>query len=200
VADVAWNTEETRRRIQEAATHEFAAHGLHGTTVERIAARAGVNKERIYNYFGDKQQLFVVVLGVELAKVAEAVPMRVARVEDVGDYVGRTFDYHVTHPELSRLLHWEGLADTGAVPDELTRTGHYREKVAVIAEAQRSGVLDDALVPGDVVYFLIAMAAWWGVVPQLARMLTASDAGEDELARRRAAVVVAAERLVRPVR
>src|ERR1700739_4300497 len=61
-ASVAWNTEQTKRRLKDAATEEFAAHGLHGTTVDRIAERAGVNKERLYNYFGDKRSLFATVL------------------------------------------------------------------------------------------------------------------------------------------
>ncbi|MFY9806029.1 MAG: helix-turn-helix domain-containing protein, partial [Pseudonocardiaceae bacterium] len=42
----------TQQRLQQAATIEFAAYGLAGTTMERIATRAGINKERLYNYFG----------------------------------------------------------------------------------------------------------------------------------------------------
>ena len=55
---MAWDTEGTKRRIMQAATTEFAQHGPDGTTVERIARRAGVNKERVYNYFGGKRALF----------------------------------------------------------------------------------------------------------------------------------------------
>ena len=59
---MAWDTEATKRRILDAAVAEFAAHGLDGTTIERIAGVAGVNKERIYNYFGGKRDLFAHVL------------------------------------------------------------------------------------------------------------------------------------------
>ena len=59
---MAWNTEETRRRLKEAAVVEFAASGLAGTRMEKIAERAGINKERLYRYFGDKDQLFATVL------------------------------------------------------------------------------------------------------------------------------------------
>jgi hypothetical protein len=49
------------------------------------------------------------------------------------------------------------------------------------------------------VFLMIALAAWWLSVPQLARMLTRADDGDDgEHARRRASVVTAAERLVAP--
>lgn len=200
LAFVVWNTAETRRRLKEAATEEFAACGLHGTTVDRIAARASVNKERLYNYFGNKERLFSIVLSDELAKVAAAVPLKSLWAEDVGEYAGQVFDYHAANPHLGRLLHWEGLAFQGEVPDELIRTGHYRRKVDAFAAAQRDGVLADQLRAADLVFFIIALAGWWFAVPQVARMLTGHDgSGEVERDRRRAAVVHAARRLALPV-
>ena len=44
---LAWDTEGTKRKIKEAATAEFAQYGPDGTTVEHIAKKAGVNKERV---------------------------------------------------------------------------------------------------------------------------------------------------------
>ena len=38
-----------------------------------IAERAGINKERLYKYFGDKQALFETVLTDELDKLAASV-------------------------------------------------------------------------------------------------------------------------------
>ena len=194
---MAWNTEETRRRIKEAATEEFAAHGLHGTTMERIAARAGANKERVYNYFGCKDDLFALVLSDELAKVAAAVPLSSLREDDVGEYAGRCFDYHAAHPRLARLLHWEGLSYGDAeVPDERGRAEHYRAKADVFAAAQRDGLLVDDPDAPYLVFLVLALAAWWFAVPQVARMLTgASGDAKAERARRRAAVVEAARRL-----
>ena len=37
-----------RKRIVEAATVEFAAHGLAGARIDRIARRACANKQLIY--------------------------------------------------------------------------------------------------------------------------------------------------------
>ena len=110
---MAWDTEGTKRRILEAAVDEFARLGPDGATIDRIARTAGVNKERVYNYFGDKRGLFSAVLRSELAKVAQAVPVESFAVEDVGDYAGRVFDYHEAHPALSRLMRWEGLSSKG---------------------------------------------------------------------------------------
>jgi AcrR family transcriptional regulator len=200
---VAWNTEETKRRLKEAATEEFAARGLDGTTMDRIAARAGVNKERLYNYFGNKKQLFATVLTDELAKAAAAVPVESLRDEDLGAYAGRVFDYHAAHPQLIRLLHWEALAyGAGRVPDERARTAYYREKTAAFAAAQRDGILTDQLDPDHLLFLTLALALWWFAVPQLARMITGSkERSRGEQARRRAAVVHAARSLAnaRPV-
>ena len=51
---MAWDTQDTQRRLLEAARIEFARHGHDGATMARIAESAGINKERLYNYFGDK--------------------------------------------------------------------------------------------------------------------------------------------------
>ena len=106
---LAWDTEGTKRKIKEAATAEFAQYGPDGTTVEHIAKKAGVNKERVYNYFGGKRKLFATILRDELATVAQAVPATSFATEDIGDYAGRVYDYHCERPELIRLLRWEAL-------------------------------------------------------------------------------------------
>jgi AcrR family transcriptional regulator len=203
---MAWDTEKTRRRLKEAATVEFAEHGPDGTTMSRIAERAGINKERLYKYFGDKQALFEAVLSDELEKLAASVVLPAGGLEDIGEFAGRTFDYHTAHPGLVRLLLWEGLAD-GGVADAANRAAHYKHKTQIYAAAQRDGVLDDDLDPDHLVFLIIALAAWWVAVPQLAGMLTGTgtgtgtDAGDQaEHARRRASVVRAAQRLALPPR
>lgn len=197
---MAWNTEGTRRRLRDAALVEFAAHGFEGTTVGAIAGRAGVNKERLYSYFGDKRALWDLVLSTELERVAAAVKLTGAGLDDVGEFAGATYDYHSTHPELSRLLQWEGL-QPGPPAQAAARTEHYREKVARFAAAQREGLLDTGLDPAHLVFALIALAAWWHTVPQLAEMITGAGPDEQqERARRRRFVVEAARRLASPAR
>jgi AcrR family transcriptional regulator len=193
---MAWDTEGTRRPQRVAAAAEFAERGPDGTTMAAIAGRAGINKERLYKYFGDKQALFETVLSGELEKLAASVIPPAGGLEDIGEFAGRTFDYYAAHPELARLLLWEGLAG-GPVADQASRTAHYQDKARAYAAAQRAGILDDDIDPDHLVFLIIALAAWWFSVPQLAVMLTGEqNAGEQ--ARRRASVVRAAERLARP--
>jgi len=95
---MAWDTEGTKRKIKDAATAEFTRYGPAGTTIERIAKRAGVNKERVYNYFGGKRTLFATVLRDELANVARAVPVTSFATEDIGEHAGRVHDHHPQRP------------------------------------------------------------------------------------------------------
>jgi AcrR family transcriptional regulator len=197
---MAWDTEGTRRKLKEAATIEFAERGPDGTTMASIAERAGINKERLYKYFGDKQALFETVLSDELEKLAASVTPPEGGLEDIGEFAGRTFDYYTANPHLARLLLWEGLAG-GPVADETNRTAHYQYKKQVYATAQRDGILDDDIDAGHLVFLIIALAAWWYSVPQLAHMLTGTDdTDQTEHARRRASVVSAAQRLALPGR
>src|ERR1700710_1895610 len=48
----------TKERLVEAAIKEFAEFGLSGARVERIAERAEINKQAIYYYFRDKDDLY----------------------------------------------------------------------------------------------------------------------------------------------
>ena len=102
----------TRARLLEAATEEFAAHGIAGARVDRIAAAANANKQLIYAYFGSKDQLFDAVLTGRFRALTEDVPFAP---DGLAGYVGRLFDYLVEHPEVMRLATWAGLERPTAV-------------------------------------------------------------------------------------
>jgi AcrR family transcriptional regulator len=50
---------ERRDALIEAAMHEFAQGGLHGTPVDRIARRVGVAQPYVFSLFGSKKELFL---------------------------------------------------------------------------------------------------------------------------------------------
>ena len=194
-----WDTEGTKRKILEAATGEFARRGPDGTTIEQIAKLAGVNKERVYNYFGSKPALFAYVLREQLTVAAQNVAVESFSVEDVGEYAGRLYDYHRQHPELVRLLQWESLTAGSEVPEEQQRREFYAQKTAAFRDGQSVGVLSAAIAPDLFYFLLLSLAAYWAVLPQVARMITGTTIDqEEEHARRRASVVVAARRLANP--
>jgi AcrR family transcriptional regulator len=59
---------ERRAALIEAAVHEFARGGLHGTPVDRIARRVGVAQPYVFSLFENKRELFLAAVerGFEL--------------------------------------------------------------------------------------------------------------------------------------
>ena len=56
------NVADSQAAIFNAAAVEFAERGYDGAGVDRIAARAGINKAMLYYHFGSKERLYVEVL------------------------------------------------------------------------------------------------------------------------------------------
>ncbi|GAA5038999.1 AcrR family transcriptional regulator [Thermocatellispora tengchongensis] len=193
---MAWDTERTRKLLLDAAVEEFAARGRAGARIDRIAAAAGVNKERIYQYFGGKDALFDAVVLAELDHLAEAVPLDAATPEALIEYAGEVFDHYRERPHLARLLHWEGL-ELGHEPgvQEGPRTERYRAKVAVVAKCLPE-TARTRLRPEDVLLTIIFLATSWHVMPQLNRMILGP--AEHDAERRRDALVWTIRRLVAP--
>ncbi len=176
---MAWDTESTKTRLKAAATAEFAEHGLAAATMEQIARRAGINKERLYNYFGSKPKLFAAVLAAELDRVAASVPLpAITTPADVGQWAAEVFTYHQRQPQLTRLLLWEGLADLAEPPNQAARAEQYAKKVAVFAEAQHRDIITSEIPAASLLFMVIGLAAWWQVAPQLPRLMAIPEAEE----------------------
>lgn len=51
-----------REQILKGATRVFLQHGYAGTSMDRVAAEAGVSKQTIYSHFQDKEGLFTALI------------------------------------------------------------------------------------------------------------------------------------------
>jgi AcrR family transcriptional regulator len=118
---MAWDTEATRRRLLDAGTRQFAVHGFSGARMDAIGRDAGVNKERIYRYFGDKEAFFAAVLARELGALLDGIEVTVSGPAALGEFAGQLFDRCAARPELPRLLAWESLELDHAVAVEERR-------------------------------------------------------------------------------
>ncbi|WP_282785503.1 TetR family transcriptional regulator, partial [Nocardia sp. CC201C] len=169
----------TRRALLRAARAEFAEYGLAGARVDRIAEAAGVNKERIYGLFGSKDKLFDVILIDTMREFLEVVqPLSET---EPGEYVGKLFDYHRAHPQLLRLLLWEGL-HRGADAHDIDgwRADHYVRK---FNRAQEQFGVDERRA-GLVLLALCGLANWSLAVPQTTRLLLGEAADDTEATKR----------------
>ena len=105
------NPEATRRKLLAAARREFANSGLAGARVDEIATRAGVNKQLVYHYFGDKDALYLAVLEwvYEEIRAQErklnltGLPPRQA----IRKLIESSFDHLAAHPDFILLLNDE---------------------------------------------------------------------------------------------
>ncbi len=61
--------EKRKRDLLLAARKEFSEHGLSGARVDDIVNQAGVNKQLMYYYFGDKESLYEKVLEEAYAEI-----------------------------------------------------------------------------------------------------------------------------------
>ena len=62
---------ERRDALIDAAVHEFAHGGLHGTPVDRIARRVGVAQPYVFALFGSKRDLFLAAVERNTELIAE---------------------------------------------------------------------------------------------------------------------------------
>jgi AcrR family transcriptional regulator len=80
MAASATDTKTTRQRVPaaerrdaliEAAVHEFAHGGLHGTPVDKIARTVGVAQPYVFSLFGSKKELFLAAVERGFERVAD---------------------------------------------------------------------------------------------------------------------------------
>jgi AcrR family transcriptional regulator len=107
------DAERTRAAILAAAIEEFAAHGLGGARVDRIAERARANKRMLYYYFGAKEALYLAALEAAYEGIrGEERTLDLAHLppeQGVRELVAFTWRYFLAHPEFMSLLNTENL-------------------------------------------------------------------------------------------
>src|SRR6266566_6146565 len=64
--------DERRETVLEAALTEFAASGLHGTSTEDVARRAGISQPYLFRLFPTKKALFLALVERCFRRVADA--------------------------------------------------------------------------------------------------------------------------------
>jgi AcrR family transcriptional regulator len=79
----------TTRAILDAARGLFTARGFDRTSVDDIAAQAGVAKGAVYHHFASKELIFERVFEEMTAELATLVPAAARKGKDVLDSIGR---------------------------------------------------------------------------------------------------------------
>jgi AcrR family transcriptional regulator len=94
----------TRARLLDAAETLFGDRGIHRTSLDEIAAAAGLTKGAIYANFGSKKELVGAILARKLAIDDGTEPHAPSpSVPEWADHLGATYELNVDRPEIRRF-------------------------------------------------------------------------------------------------
>ena len=157
-----------RSAILAAALGLFSRYGLHGTTVDQVAAQARVSKSNLLYHFANKEELYVQALRDLLDDWLE--PLRAFSAEQdpaaaVSTYIAAKIAFSRDRPDASRLFCLEMIQGAPLLRDELA--GELRRLVDAKAEVVRVWVADGRLAPVDPHHLVFAL---WAVTAALRRL------------------------------
>ena len=172
---MARSAENTKARILQAATNEFAAYGIAGARIERIALEANCNKQAIYLYFGSKDGLFEAVYDKVVLTFIQSVPFDAA---NLPDYVLRLRKHYNKHPEVRRLTVWYEMERGNSIKLDIVRKTR-AENIEAIRKAQSTGIIGAKYTPEELMLLVVSIAKT-GLDVELAELDCPGDAFHEQ--------------------
>ena len=134
-------SDDVRSRILAEATRRFARAGYAGTSIQEVAAAAGVTRPTLVYHFGSKERLRSEVLEQLLSHWKDTIPAILTAATSRGDRFQAALEvllaFFVEEPDRARLLIREMLDR----PEEMTERfqTHLQPFTALLTDAIRSG-------------------------------------------------------------
>jgi len=157
---------EKKNRIIQASIDEFADHGFHQASINRLVNRLGIAKGSIFQYFGSKEKLFTFVFdhAIELAKTklrnvretTKALPF----FQRIRSIIWAGVEFVEEHPNIYRLYLKMIFHENFPLREELLK------KVHILSADYLKSIVEDAISKGElrsdldidfVVFFLDSM-------------------------------------------
>ena len=151
------DAEATRQRLIAAATAEFAAFGIAGARVDRIATHARANKAQIYHYFGSKAALFDAVWEAAVTQIITEAPLDVS---DLPGWAADLSEVYARHPDIARLISWQRLERASHTPLRLG-SATVESYLKAITAAQAEGKVSDRFDAGVLYLLIVDLAMLW---------------------------------------
>jgi len=171
------DSEGTRRKIVRAAVREFTDFGYEGTTISRIARRAGVSKQLLSHYFPTKETLFREVhdLRFRTAIPDEALP------SEASDLMAERFLLRAKDVDYVRFLTWEAASGrNSSVPGRDTRLRRITEKASAIKKMQSRGEIRSDLDYRLIQLAITSLATYPLAFRQITRLVTGRDPTDEK--------------------
>jgi TetR/AcrR family transcriptional regulator len=140
----------TQGKIVRAAVKEFTDKGYEGTTISKIARRAGVSKQLLSHHFPTKEKLFREVHDFRFRKAIpnESLP------SDPADLMAERFRFRASDVDYVRFLTWEAASGHDSkLPGRDARLHRIIEKASAIRTMQLQGKI-----PADLNHRLLQLA------------------------------------------
>lgn len=106
-------SEITKQKILIASEKAFSEKGFYGARVDEIAEASGVNKRMIYQYFGNKEELYITVLGTVYSRLAESEKELLNKdgnhVEIIKSVINNYFEFLSNNESFVKMVMWENL-------------------------------------------------------------------------------------------
>ncbi len=187
----------TPERILDAAIQEFVEHGLAGARVDRIARRAGANKQLLYRYFGSKDALFDAAIrgmATRFDQIRSTLP------DTLEERLPYYFERATDDQQWVRLLLWEALhSGEGPAVNEGERRAHMMRAVDKVRADQAAGILPADLDAGQLFLSFQALAAHPSAFPQMTRFITGLNPTDPDFRAQRSEFLRALGRHLMPV-
>lgn len=140
------DAERTKEMILKVATALFAAQGYDATSVQQIAAAAGVAKATPSYFFSSKEGLWRAVLEVQNRAAIEVAPRALERLTvgvtaeaRVHALVDVYFEFLAQHPDFFRLIQWSELQGNPAINELPSHWEALSKAVAAVSDVLTSG-------------------------------------------------------------
>ena len=157
--------EEKRNVIIDAAIDEFAEYGLENASTNRIVENSGISKGSFYQYFEDKQDVFMYLLTVlerEKMEYFKGKHPPSSNMDTFGYFrwmIKTGMEFNTSHPLLtqaiSRVMFGEGLYYGNTFADIRERTAQGLR--VMIEQAARNGEVDPSV---DMDLAVMVMETW----------------------------------------
>ncbi|WP_354700960.1 TetR/AcrR family transcriptional regulator [Paraconexibacter sp. AEG42_29] len=159
---------EREQQMLDVAQALFAQHGYGAVTMDEVAAAVGVTKPLLYNYFGNKERLYLACLGRTADGLIATLTTAFAGAHDPGQGLREALRAFFAFVESDRaswqVLYDETLPAGGQIAEHIAA---YRAKAtALVGEALRhlDPAPDPVLLPGMAHALLGAvesLSRWW---------------------------------------
>lgn len=159
---------ERERQTLDVAQALFARRGFAAVTMDEVAAGVGVTKPLLYNYFGNKERLYLACVGRTADSLLERIGAAVAGAADPGEGLREAVRAFFAFVEADRAA-WSVLYDETlpTVGEVAAHVAAYRAQAAALVAAalsQLDPAPEPALTPGLAEALLGAVEAfarWW---------------------------------------